>query len=301
METQDFLGLECVEISNKHLTLLVTRSVGPRIISLRVDQGENIFAELPDLTLEYPGEGEYHVYGGHRMWHAPEDPIRTYIPDDQQVDIVLNSDGATIEQPVEENTGLQKKFDIKFIPDVSAVSIKHTIKNWGMWPVTCAPWAITQFKMGGVAILPQNNIPVGNGLRLPNRMVSLWPYTDPSIKSIIWGKEHIKVLANLKDGALKLGFPNRCGWLAYWRENTLFVKRANYFHDRDYFDYGSSSECYCNSQFLELETVGPISVVEPEGVVEHLEIWELYSNTPWTDDISGLIRMIEEKSLEDYI
>jgi hypothetical protein len=301
METQDFLGLECVKMSNEHLTLLVTRSVGPRIISLRVDQGKNIFAELPDLTLDYPGDRGFHLYGGHRLWHAPEDPVRTYIPDDRQVEIELTDSGAIVTQSVEENTGLQKQLEIKLLSDAPAVSINHKLKNCGLWPVTCAPWALTQLKPGGVAILPQNNIPADSGSKLPNRLVSLWPYTDPGSKNIIWGKDTIRVLVDLKDVAIKLGFPNTRGWLAYWWEETLFVKRAKYFPGMDYFDFGSSSECYCNSQFVELETIAPISVIEPGEEVEHLEIWEMHNKVPLAEDISGLVGMIEEKSLEDYL
>jgi len=301
MEAKQFLGMECVELSNQHVSILVTRSVGPRIISLRVGQGENLFAELPDLTLDYPGDGMYHVYGGHRLWHAPEDPTRTYIPDDREVKIALNGSKAIVTQPLEQVTGLQKQLEIKMAADAAVISIKHKLTNCGLWPITCAPWAITQLKVGGVAILPQNQGSFDRHAKLPNRLVSLWPYTDPGSPHIVWGQDYVKLHAELSEGAMKLGFPNRRGWLAYWRENTLFVKRAKYFPDRNYFDYGSSSECFCNPQFLELETIGPISTIEPGGEVEHLEVWEVYPNTPFSEDIPGLIRMIEGKSLEDYL
>jgi len=78
--------------------------------------------------------------------------------------------------------------------------------------------------------------------------------------------------------AFKIGFPNPRGWLAYWLENTLFVKRAAYSLRAEYYDFGSSSECYFNGDFLELETVGPIEVVVPGKSATHIETWELYQD-----------------------
>ena len=72
-----FLGLDCISLENNSLQLLVTQSVGPRIISLRFNGGSNLFAELPDLTEELPDGKVYRFYGGHRLWHAPEDMPRT--------------------------------------------------------------------------------------------------------------------------------------------------------------------------------------------------------------------------------
>lgn len=66
MEPSNFLGLECNVLENSTLRLLVTRSVGPRVLSFGFKDGKNIFAELPDAMIDYPeGDGgEFHFYGG---------------------------------------------------------------------------------------------------------------------------------------------------------------------------------------------------------------------------------------------
>ena len=69
---ENFLGLDCVELSNRFVKLLVTESVGPRVISFRRQGAENLFAEVPDLMLDFPGEGDFYLRGGHRLWYAPE-------------------------------------------------------------------------------------------------------------------------------------------------------------------------------------------------------------------------------------
>ena len=74
----------------------------------------------------------------------------------------------------------------------------------------------------------------------------------------------------------KVGFANPVGWLAYWLEGVLFVKYVGYELQASYPDYGCSSECYTNSQFLELETLGPLQVIQPGDSIQHVETWRLF-------------------------
>jgi len=274
METTNFFGQDCCSLENNTLKLLITQSVGPRVLSLKFAGGENLFAELPDFIMDCPGSGIFHAYGGHRLWHAPEESSRTYLPDDSPVEIVSVKNGYQVTQDVELKTGLQKSIEICLQDDEPKVIITHRLSNLGLWPVTCAPWAITQLKPGGVAILPQSKEETG---LLPNRSLVLWPYTNPSDPNVNWGKNYILLRANM-DAPFKVGFPNPRGWLAYWLNGTLFVKRARYEARSAYFDFGSSSECYCNDKFIELETLAPIATINPGTSVTHEETWELYDN-----------------------
>ena len=292
MKTVEFLGQDCVELSNGSLSLLVTQSAGPRVISLRFNGGENIFAELPDIVLDCPGVGDFHILGGHRLWHAPENPRRTYLPDDDPVEIKPLENGVWTRQKIESETGIQKELKIKLNPQKNTVKVKHILTNHGLWPVTCAPWAITQMKRGGVALLPQNKDLWNQNPTLPNRPLTLWPYTDINSPVINWSNDVIQIRAEMTDGMLKIGFPNPRGWLAYWRACTLFVKRAKFDFQADYFDFGSSTECYCDPRFLELETLGPITSLNPGDSASHTETWELYADVE--EDINDIVQLIEE-------
>ena len=100
----------------------------------------------------------------------------------------------------------------------------------------------------------------------------------------------------MQEGALKLGFPNPVGWLGYVYGNTLFVKRAEYQPDAVYFDQGSSSECYCNPRFLELETLGPRTVISSGDLVMHRETWAHFTAIDFTlneDDVRKLVESLE--------
>lgn len=274
MKTENFLGHECISLENEALKLLITQSIGPRILWFGFKDGDNLFAELPDFVTDCPGSGVFHFYGGHRLWHAPEEPSRTYLPDDSPVDISPLENGLLVTQPTEPKTGLQKSIEIQLNADSARVILTHRITNHGLWDVTCAPWALTQFKTGGIAIFPQSRKDTGV---LPNRTLTLWPYTDMTNKNVHWGSNYILVNANMTS-PFKIGFPNPRGWQAYWSNSTLFVKHAEYQTQAEYYDYGSSSESYCNDQFIELETLAPIGIIPPGGTVTHVETWNLYKD-----------------------
>ena len=147
---------------------------------------------------------------------------------------------------------------------------------------------------GGVALLPQNTNLWENNPTLPNRPLTLWPYTDINNPAITWGNQVIQVRAAMETGMLKVGFPNPRGWLAYWLDGILFIKRAVFDAQATYFDFGSSSECYCSPQFIELETLSPATTIKPGESIHHFETWEVYQDIPWPEDVNELIEWIEK-------
>ena len=294
MEIVDYSGHQCCVLENNIVQLLVTRSVGPRVISFRFKEGDNLFAELPDFVTDCPGSGVFHFYGGHRLWHAPEEPSRTYLPDDSPVDISSLDHGLIATQQTEPKTGLQKSIQIQLEADSAQVTLTHRITNHGLQEVTCAPWAITQFKTGGIAIFPQIRKDTGV---LPNRTLTLWPYTDMTDSNAHWGSNYILVNANMTS-PFKIGFPNPRGWQAYWLNDTLFVKHAEFQVKADYYDYGSSSESYCNDQFIELETLAPIGRIRPGDTATHVETWNLYKDIDRLQNETDAQALAEKLGLE---
>jgi len=296
MHTIKFQNFDCVPLENDAISLLVTQSAGPRVISLRFNGGDNIFADLPDFVTERPDGALYHFYGGHRLWHAPENMPRTYVPDDGPVDIISTRTGLSVTQQVEAETGIEKSIRISLVEDKPQVILHHTLTNKGLWPVQTAPWAITQFKTGGVAILPQSQ---EQHSFLPNRPMALWSYADIANPNVSWGNACILVRAEMPAGtAFKIGFPNSRGWLAYWLNGTLFLKRAAFDARAKYFDHNSSSTSYCNDKFLELETLAPITTLAPGESVSHTETWELYADVAKPDDEAAVQAIIEKFGLE---
>ena len=111
---------------------------------------------------------------------------------------------------------------------------------------------------------------------------------------VAWGKEYVLVSAQM-DAPFKVGFSNPRGWQVYWLDGMLFVKHADYDENAQYYDFNSSSECYCNDKFLELETLGPIVTLKPEEAAKHIETWDLYKgiDRPQNeDDARAIISML---------
>jgi hypothetical protein len=278
METTRHLGLECVALRNAAVELLVTRSVGPRILYLGLRGQPNLFAELPQLTLDCPGaEEKFYAYGGHRLWHAPQMPARTHMPDNGPVQISPIAHGVDVVQPAEPQTGIEKSLRIQLPGDDATIWVDHTLTNRGLWPVTTAPWAITELRAGGLGIAPQTQAHDDPDGTWPNRSIALWPFTDIASPHIRWGNRFLFVTATMKEGMLKFGFPNPDGWLAYAVDGTLFVKQAAFDRHAMYFDRGSSSQIFCMPGFIELETQGPRTLLAPSASVTHREVWRLYA------------------------
>ena len=101
----------------------------------------------------------------------------------------------------------------------------------------------------------------------------------------------------MQSGALKVGFPNPVGWLGYALADTFFVKHAAYRPDAAYFDRGSSSECYCNPRFLELETLGPRTTLAPGESVTHRETWAIYGGVTIRRDEAAVQKLVDQLEL----
>jgi len=297
--TVSFAGYDCVKLENEALALWITRSVGPRIIGLALQGRESLFAVLPNDKTECPNGSIFSFRGGHRLWCAPEDLDTTYIPDDDPVSIAEVPSGLVVTQPIQAQTGIQKSLTITLPGPDARVIIDHTLRNEEGDPVELAPWAITQLKPGGSGILPQVSGPVDEHGLLPNRQIALWPYTEIDSPYITWGDRFVFVKAAMRDGMLKIGFPNPAGWLAYAVDDTLFVKYAEYQPQAAYFDRQSSSECYCNPRFIELETLGPRITLSPGESVTHRETWAVYPGVSVQADEAAVEKLVRELGLTE--
>ena len=301
IEKESYAGFDCVRVSNEVISLWITKSIGPRIIGLSLKGGENLFALLPDAQYTHQNGDVYYFRGGHRLWVAPEEVSTTYYPDNQPVSVTQIENGIEVIQPEEDSTGLQKSMKISLPDDDQAVvRIEHRIENLGTTTAALAAWAISQLRPGGVGILPMNmELADEHGL-LPNRQLALWPYTYPGHPLVSLGKRYLLVTAAFDDGPFKVGFPNPRGWLGYLLEGTLFVKQAKYDPQALYYDLNSSSECYCGPMFLELETLGPKTVLKPGEHLIHYETWRLYEDMEYDADedyVDGLLSKYPEIEL----
>lgn len=281
-------------LSNDHISLDYLTQAGPRIVRLSVaGSKENLLAELPEMALP-TSFGDFHILGGHRLWHAPEDMPRSYIPDDAGLTVEDLPDGVRLNQPTEAPTGIRKTMEIHMIPDRPAVKIVHTLQNEGLWAIDLAPWAITQLQLGGVMVLPQFTGPADKHNLLSNRNIVLWPYThldDPRLQLF---DDFILLHAHPKLPPCKAGCFNPSGWIGYLIGNLFFVKHAEVQPNATYPDRGCNIESYVCDQFIESETLGPLTRLELGQATTHVENWEFYTDVGAPQSIEGVRKVIKE-------
>ena len=266
----------CYRISNGKVELIVTADVGPRVIRYGFVGKQNLFKEFED-QLGRSGEKEWVARGGHRLWVAPEDRTYTYAPDNVPVEVEIRQDRLIATAPVEPSTRLQKQMVIHLASQGTGVRVIHRIKNRNPFTIEIAPWALTMMAPGGIGITgfpPRGSHPEH---LLPTNPLVMWAYTDLSDPRWHFTKKYLILRQDRNTRTpQKIGHFNEKTWGAYLLGSQLFIKRATANPRATYPDFGCSFETFTNNEFLELETLGPLTKLAPNGVVEHVEVWSLH-------------------------
>ena len=202
-------------LANEHLWVEVLATAGPRIIRLGLaGSPRNLLAETPDVGWETP-YGRYELFGGHRLWFAPEDPDRVAVPDGRGLVLEAEPNGIRLTGLAEPPTGLVRSMALRLPPGRAGLEVCHELHNVADRPIELAPWSITQLPLGGTVLLPQPAMP-GHHAR-PNRTLVLWPYTnweDPRFRP----RDGLLTLDAQAGPSLKLGYFNDAGWVGYVRD-----------------------------------------------------------------------------------
>lgn len=268
----------CYRVTNGVVELVVTGDVGPRIIRFGFVGGQNLFKEFPDQVGK-SGEEKFQLRGGDRVWKAPEDPIATWAPDNVAVEIQVTPTGVIAREPIEPLTHLQKEIEVNMDSSGTGVAVTHRITNRALFPLRFSAWALTMMAPGGMAVAgfpPRGHHPAN--LEATNPVV-MWAYTN--LADPRW-KFTRKYLTLRQDSAnnepQKIGSFNPNTWVAYVLNGEAFVKRTTPDASKPYPDFGCSFETFTNQDFLEVETLSPLTELSPGQTVELVEHWALFRN-----------------------
>ncbi len=266
----------CIRLTNGEIEIVVTIDVGPRIIRFSFIGDQNLFGEMKQQHGKTGGD-EWLIYGGHRFWHAPEAVPRTYYPDNSPVEYDWIGETLKLTQSTEETTGIQKEIEITLGSGNSGVRLLHRLINKNLWDIETAPWALSVMAQSGRAIIPQEPYVTWGESLLPGRPFVLWPYTRMGDPRFVWGNRFIQVKQDPKAKTRqKIGVLNTLGWIAYYLNGQLFIKRYNYDPEACYPDFGVNTEVYTDMDILEMETLGNMKKIPPQGITEHIENWFLF-------------------------
>ena len=273
----------CIIFRLSDLKLIVTTEVGPRIMYFGPEDGPNMLL----VRKEHEGlkDGEYHSYGGHRLWIAPERKPNTYAPDSFPVEEEEIPNGIKLSSPTDE-FGIQKSMAI--VVRSSFFEIQHQVTNHSDKPVTLAPWAITVMAPGGECLVPQNPIRAqANDNLLPIQNIVLWGYTEMTDPRYTWGRRVIRLRSTDDQSPTKFGAFVHAGLAAYCNLGYTFVKRFYTYHGEPLPDRGCNFESYTKQGMLEVESLAPLQTIEPGKKSDtHIERWTLVPGTtaPQADD-----------------
>lgn len=274
-EGKSFLG-KTVVLSTDKMEMEVTVEVGPRIISLKKNGGENImFLDINDEinkdVSEVYGKNEmWHIYGGHRIWVSPED-LATYYPDNEKVEYSICGNSVIFTNPIKKGN-LDRTLEIKYLSE-NTLDVIMKVKNNGKDEQKLSIWALTVLKCGGKLTIPLEQKDTG---LLANRNFVYWSYSDYNDPRVAIDNEKLTMLSNPNvDKAFKLGFYKEEIKATYEILNTIFTKEITAEKDAEYPDYNCNLETYTNKLIHEVETLGAFKSLSAGQESIHTEKWTI--------------------------
>lgn len=263
---------DCVRITNDKIEVVAATKIGPRVLRFAFLGEDNVFYENASQK-GTTGSGEWRIYGGHRLWHGPQLGFRPNVPDNEAISYTILEDGVILTGNQEPESGMRKQITVRLPSDQAEAEVLHSITNGSVWPVELTAWALSVMAPGGRAVWPNTKLDTGF---LPNHVLVTWPYTNLEDSRFEIGKNYfsLKQDCSMKEW-FKAGSSNVEGWAAYLLDNTAFVKKYEHRVGANYSDMGSSFEIYTDADIIELESLSPLTRLEPGETVLHKETWKL--------------------------
>lgn len=255
---------------------------GPRVVGVAPHGGPNLFAELGDLGLDHPGGRRFTFRGGHRLWVAPEVPKVTYEPDDGPVEWEHGEQGARVTAAA---GGIRKTIEVQVAGRY--LKVEHVVASGDGTRMEVAPWAITQLRPGGTALMPIERTPADEHGLQPDHALVGWPYTD-------WGtlgydsEASVVLLAGRRATPTKVGTTASRGWLAYVQDGWVFTKYLRP-GPAPAIDRGANLQVYAGPDFVELETLGSLETLAGYRRTSLVEMWDVAPAPATPAEVAALV------------
>lgn len=245
---------------------------GIRIVHVSCEGMENLYYEQPtDRSDNFTTEEGWILYGGHRMWLAPESS-RSYYPDNTPISYTLLADGVLLEQGEDPWKKEKKSLQIRFLED-GGVELLHSFRNTSDDTVVGTSWGINTLDSGGTAKI---NFSCGTrGGYNPKRVVSLWSDTNLHDPRLTFDRESLTATHMDIEDYLKLGLYSNPGNAVFQNKGQELTITFDAQPMEAYMDGGCNFELYMCRKFTELETLGTRTEIRPGECACHGEVWHL--------------------------
>jgi hypothetical protein len=261
--------------------LIAVASIGPRIISLRVNGGANL---LFDDSAGGIARGDWRIFGGHRFWISPETET-SYYPDCVPCEVTIGNDALRIAAPPETPSGLQKTIEISACPVTGGFRLQHALTNTGAMLAPGAIWCLT-------CVAPQGRIVVPWGEGSPRhadpaaawrthmvRYWRRWANSTTDIESKQWQLRNDYFMVEPTGETGKVGLSSDLGAALLLRPDATFIKLAPPQPGITYPDGGCNIELYTCGSFIEMESLGAFGMLAHGERTTHTESWVVSGQT----------------------
>lgn len=269
IEQTEFLGWrEAYRLRLGEAEMVVVTEIGPRILSLTVNDGPNLLFVDQETAGQGQGDALWHIYGGHRIWIAPETED-TYTLDNAPCEAQISDGRLTVIAPIASQTKLQKRLTIaaqkdRFVVEQGVRNTSHMLRTGSVWSLTCVePEGVITFPWGQEGAWDLKKIVYWHR----------WIDHESDVNSQQWqpGADLFRVVPTGEEG--KVGTSSPEGWVALCREDATFVKSYDQIPGARYPDENTSLQVYTCERFIEMETLSPLGIIYPGTEVVHQEVW----------------------------
>jgi len=265
---------ECLWLEHEAWEMGIPLSFGLRILYFSKKGRENVFFEQPeDAGYLCTPEG-WRVYGGTRLWFAPESEHSLYRPEAQPVSYAWADGRLVLTQAEDTALHAVKQMEISPAGDSDSVDITYRVTNTGGEPLVGAPWAVSAMRAGGMLTVPFT--PESERITAkPERFLSLWNTTSLGDARLTFTKRAAVIRQKPLDAYFKMGFSCAAGTAKYELPDQAFIKTFPAETGVAYPDGGVNLEVYTCRWMLEFETLAATRIYLPGETAEHTERWTI--------------------------
>lgn len=268
-ETTDPEWGRILHLSDGKTEVSAALDFGIRVVGLSAAGEPNLFYRQPEDDQEYRTPKGWRLYGGHRLWTAPEGDW-SYYPDNAPVSWELSEEGVSLEQ-ADPWLRITKRLTLAFQPD-GWIRVEHRVSNTDVKPISCGVWGVSTLSAGGSmeVSLP----PAGEDDYAPGRMVQLWGKTSLSDPRLRMEGDRLLLQQTPSDAFFKIGLYTGRGEAVYRNHGQRFTCRFGS-GEAPYPDGGCNFEAFLSSTMMELETLGGLCTLLPGEERTHTEFWQV--------------------------
>lgn len=258
-------------LSDDHAEVAVALDFGIRVVHVSCPGMENLFYEQPaDLSDGKVTPQGWKLYGGHRLWLAPEGD-ETYYPDNDPVSYTADGDSVLVEQKTDPWTGVRKQLRLTFRE--GAVDLENIFINDTDKIMEGGSWGVNSLAGGGVAKIDFAGSEPGD--YTPRRVVSLWADTNLHDPRLQFTKHSLIATQLPITDYFKLGLYCDPGRAVYENKGQRLTLTFAAEGIENHPDNGCNFELFLAKDFMEMETLGILRKLRPGEAAAHTETWTL--------------------------